>query len=246
MQSDTRTKALRVPTSKRRVALGVSILLPLVAIILVAGVTGFFAPHFGAEPGRKFRAAIVIRDDVTAFQKWGTRAFTLGQLGANYDHVDYFTQSRDSQKQKEFVAALEAALGRYEAVDLFLLAHTNSYVEWVQSIDRKRRTKIRLVDNTGCWGAQQSEDWLDAGADVYVGHPGRSESPVFYIYFLRRWLRGMPIDDAVTASNENTRSVLATTGGLMYRGRSFDRAWGATRATISGVKDLSISRGVSP
>ena len=61
-----------------------------------------------------------------------------------------------------------------------------------------------------------------SGADVYVGHSGRSESPVFYVYFLRRWLRGVPIADAVAASNENTRTVLATTGGLMYRGRPFD------------------------
>lgn len=231
------------PPLTGRLALLVSILLPIAAIVAVAVVTASFAPPLGPQLGRESRAALAIRDDVTPFQKWGTRTFTYGQLAANYDRVDYFTQGFDDPKSVEFVAALEAALRGYDVVDVFLLAHSNSYVAWLNSIAPELRRKIRLVYNTGCWGGGQGQSWIEAGADAYVGHVGRSESPIFYVYFLRHWIRGVTIDKAVRESNDATYDVLALTGGLLYRGRPLEDAWQATQAVVFGDCQVNITTG---
>lgn len=154
------------------------------------------------EPGPRTRAAVALRDHVIPFQKWGTKLFTVPHLEEGYDHVAYLTQSGPGDKRDEVVAALEQALTRYDVVDLFLLAHGNRFVEWVEAIDPALRARLRLVYNTGCGGARQAEEWLAVGADVYVGHPAiQSISPAFYLFFLRRWTRGWPLVESVEAAN---------------------------------------------
>ncbi len=154
------------------------------------------------------RAAIAIRDDVIPFQKFGTRIFTEPLLERGYDEVHYFTERAWGQQHGPFVDALRGALSRHSRVDVFLLAHSNSYLSWVQEIEPDLRARIRLVYNTGCQDARQSQGWIEAGADTYVGHPGLSASPVFYFYFLRRWARGQPLEVARAASNARMRILL--------------------------------------
>lgn len=168
--------------------------------VVVAASDRLFPPP-GTAPGREQRAVVAIRDNVTPFQKWGTELFTWYCLNRHYGAVWYFTQSKRGDQEEEFVACLNQALERYPRVDLFLLAHTNNYLNWVARLPQERRKRLGFVYNTGCYNLPQGPDWLKLGAKTYVGHPGQSSSEVFYYFFLRRWAHGYPIERAMHESN---------------------------------------------
>ncbi|HNR37251.1 MAG TPA: hypothetical protein PKO36_18905 [Candidatus Hydrogenedentes bacterium] len=217
-----------------RYAAAVATGLALASFALVYTFLGDGILQDGAVPeGREHRAALAIRDDVTPFQKWGTMLFTLRYLTRHYDHAWYFTQSRKDDKKEAFLAALDHALRRYRAVDLFLLAHTNQYVDWVKSLPDDHRRRLRLVYNTGCHNLPQGRHWLDLGAKIYVGHPGESTSPVFYFYFLRRWTHGDSIRKAVEESNilawRKFRQVEAATFGRLNAESFVRESWASCR-----------------
>jgi hypothetical protein len=225
-----------VSPDRRRLALVATPLLAALALALVMA-AGDRPLARRREPGRaRTRAAIALRDHVIPFQKWGTRLFTLPLLEEAYNDVVYLTQERPGDKRAELVAALERALADHDDVDLFLLAHGNRFVDWVAAIDPALRARLRLVYNTGCGGAGQADDWLAAGADVYVGHAApQSMSPAFYFYFLRRWARGWTLDEAVGAANRAAAlrlSWFGMTGGPFEAG-----------AEIFGPRELWLGAG---
>ncbi len=193
---------------KKRTAAVIALLLPCVAYGAVVLLTDrIFCPG-RVLPGRERRAAVAIRDNVTAFEKWGSKQFTWPYLSAGYDAVWYFTQTSAEGSKDAFVRQLQDALGRYPEVDLYLLAHHNRYVKWVAQLPAATRSHLRLVYNTGCRDLRQGAEWLDLGASAYVGHPGKSMSPVFYFFFLRRWTRGYTLGEAVNEANRLMRVEL--------------------------------------
>ncbi len=183
-------------------AMAVSLILPCVlyaAIIAAAGDRIF--PFSKVPPGREYRAALAIRDDVIPFFKWGTLLFTKRHLQKFYGASWYFTQARRGDGEAEFVAALTEALEHYPAVDLYLLAHTNKYLNWLEPLPETLRRRLRFVYNTGCHNQGQGQDWLALGADTYIGHPGKSQSPFFYFFLLRHWLHGASLGEALEIGN---------------------------------------------
>lgn len=198
---------------RRRLALALTPLLALAALALVVAVGDRPLVRRRSLATGTSRAAVAIRDHVIPFQKWGTKLFTLPHLEDGYDKVYYLTQDGYGDKRVELAAAVEEACRRYDQVDIFLLAHGNRFVDWIAGVDPALRRKIRLVYNTGCGGASQAEMWLAAGADAYVGHPAlHSLSPAFYFYFLRRWVRGYPLAEAVADANAAAARVLDWVG----------------------------------
>lgn len=194
---------------RRRLALVVTPLLAACALAVV--VTVGDRPVFeqrSLDTGTS-RAAVAIRDHVIPFQKWGTKLFTLPHLEDGYDRVYYLTQAGYGDQRFELEHAVEDALRHHDQVDIFLLAHGNRFVDWIADIDPALRQKLRLVYNTGCGGANQGFMWLAAGADAYVGHPAlQSMSPAFYFFFLRRWVRGYSLDQAVAEANQAAARTL--------------------------------------
>ncbi len=224
------------PPDRRRLALVATPLLAALALSLVVA-AGDRPLLRRREPGRaRTRAAIALRDHVIPFQKWGTRLFTLPLLEEAYDDVVYLTEDGPGDKRAELVSALERALADHDDVHLFLLAHGNRVVDRVAAIDPALRARLRLVYNTGCSGALQADEWRAAGADVYVGHAApQSMSPVFYLYFLRRWARGWTLDEAVGAANRAAAERLSWLG--MASG-PFDAS-----AEIFGPRELWLGAG---
>lgn len=157
-------------------------------------------PLFGSGK-KKTWGAIAIRDNVNAFQKTGTALFTRNYL-RRYASSYYYTQDRAEEHRGAFVSKLNELLRTCDSVDIFLLAHTNRYYEWVEEIDPLLRKKIHLVYNTGCSGFDQWETWKQLGVSHYVCHKSNvSISPVFYFYFLRRYFKSRSLREAITQSN---------------------------------------------
>jgi hypothetical protein len=198
-QNTQETPLVRMP---RKYALAISLLLPclLYAVsVMIAGDTVFVFTK--SPPGREQRAALAIRDNVIPFYKWGTLLFTRQYLNRYYAESWYFTQNEKGACKDEFIAALSKALDKYPAVDLYLLAHSNKYIEWVESLSEAQRQHIRFVYNTGCHNQSQGETWLALGADAYIGHPGESDSPFFYYHLLRHWTRGETLAESLELGN---------------------------------------------
>jgi hypothetical protein len=230
MTDDRETRSRR-----GRVAAAVALLLPLASL---AAVWTLVERPCWPRPARRTaarRAAVAIRDDVVAFQKWGTRAFTLPYLERGYDRVWYFTSGPGRDGRAELGAAVAEAARSAETVDLFLLAHGNDYVATIEGLDRAATARLRLVYNTGCGDADEATRWRALGADAFVGHVGTSESPVFFVYFLRRWLAGDRLGEAVAASNAATARLLSPVAWA-EGGESVD----GTRAVLDGAADLTI------
>ncbi len=202
---------------KRTTAAFVTLSLAILAYVIVVCLTDKVFWRGTIPPGREQRAAVAIRDDVTPFQKWGSKTFTIPYLKRYYNESWYFTQSSIHDQKEEFLSSLGYALDRYSVVDLYLLAHGNHFIEWVGELDETQRAHLRLVYNTGCRDLSQGPQWLNLGAKAYVGHPGVSASPVFYFYFLRRWTRGHVLRASVDDANHSMEFALVrmnlVTGG---------------------------------
>ena len=230
----------RASRRRRTVAVLAAALLPLAAVGCVVLVSERPLLMLGTAAGREQRGAVAIRDNVTAFQKWGTRAFTVPYLARHYGCSGYFTQEGGDDQKEQFLDCLGRCLTECEAVDLFLLAHSNSYIAWVEELDPSLTRRLRLVYNTGCGDASQAPRWLGVGADAYIGHPGRSESPVFYVYFLRRWTAGWSVEAAASEANRlarrNFQSAQWLTGGKVRA----DVLWRRSGALCFGRTDITI------
>lgn len=150
----------------------------------------------------------------------------------------------ERDRKAELVRALRSALKRYEAVDLFLLAHGNRYVDAVREVEPELRARLRLVYNTGCDDASQGEEWLALGAQAYVAHPGDNLAPIFYWYFLPRWARGGRLSDVVAEANELTRAEILGAPAAWVIGAVSDQEpeyfWRGTEARIFGRTDLRL------
>ena len=161
-----------------------------------------------SPPGRELRTALAIRDPESPFAQWGSFVSTKGYLDRYYSDAKYFTQSKRNDCKEEFISSLDAALLKYPVVDVYILAHTNNYIDWVRDIPEEHRERLRFVYNTGCRNLKQGPDWLKAGAKAYIGHPGTSSSEIFYFYFLRRWTRGHTLCDAMNEGNARMESAM--------------------------------------
>ncbi len=154
--------------------------------------------------------AIAIRDNVIPFQKLGSRLFTIPYLSAKYINYTYFTQYYKEDKREAFKDSLYSYLNKYDSVDIYLLAHTNYYYTWLDTFPRNKLKKIRMVYNTGCGNANQANIWLSMGVSSYIGHTGiKSQSPVFYFFFLRRLLVSNNIKNSVDKANQMTESFFS-------------------------------------
>lgn len=191
--------------SRRALGVTVSTLVSLIALVCLVE-TPFW--RFDAARGKERRAAVAMRGVDPPAVLWVSKVFTLPYLEKYYAQTTYITELPDSDAQQAFVAGLEEALARYETVDVFILAHSNHYEEWLEGIDPGLRQKIRLVYNTGCHNTSTAPAWIEAGATTAVAHPGVSESPIFFFFFLRRWTLGENIDDALAESNRRMRWVV--------------------------------------
>jgi hypothetical protein len=188
-------------------------------------------------------AALAVRDHVVPFQKWGTKMFTLPALEEHYDEVAYFTQRWPRDRTTELLTSLTELLRHHDQVDVFVLAHSNALFFDVASIEPELTRKLRLVYDTGCSDAHQAGEWVALGADVHVGHPGAtSVSPVFYFYFLRRWLRGWSANDAVQEANRKTRARLRWVSPLAESFVGPVDLVESTRAVVHGEGQVSLWR----
>lgn len=225
---------------KRSHAAMVTAAFVILSYVIVVFLTDGVFLSTSPPPGRDRRAAVAIRDNVTPFQKWGSKAFTWPYLSRYYNECWYFTQTDSNNQHESFVTALDDALLRYDDVDVYLLAHDNRFIQWVAQLPLENRTHLRLVYNTGCEDLAQGPEWLKLGARAYVGHPGVSASPVFYVYFLRRWTRGYSLGDAVDASNHSMHAALCRMNILELGRGDPSELYKQSAARIFGDEKLSL------
>lgn len=193
---------------------------------------------YGTPTGR---AALVYRDRENAFFQWGTRIYTEPLLTPHYAEVIYVTERRRGDRARLLTAA-RGLLDRHGQVDVFLAVHGSRGLHH----DFKRlpnRDRLGLVYSTGCADGRFGDRWLQAGADAFVGHDGQwSVSPLFYVYFLRRWIEGHPLADAVAQANAQMRLRLGW-GVRLIAGRAIGESLVAqTTARVDGDTALRIGR----
>lgn len=228
--------------SQRRAFVGTTLAIAT-AFAVVLALTDRPRPSRPATAGRDRRAAFAVRDFVPPFQQWGTRAFTVPTLQSAYGRIDYLTLRAPGDDAKaEFLTRLAALLDAAAEVDLFLLAHTNEFAEWTATLDATRRARIRLVYDTGCFDLRQRDAWLALGAEAFVGHVGNSASSIFYVPFLRAWVRGAALADVVRESNEFTERLLHRVCAIASADPTPLVA--ATRAELAGLAQLTITGGM--
>ena len=146
-------------------------------------------------------AAVALRDAVPRYQQLGTEAFTAPRLEAGYARSWYLTATPENGQHDAFVNALDAATRDYPEVDVFFLAHCNSYFRWVEELAPAQRARIRLVYDTGGGSAANGPAYLRLGVKAFVGHPGGNIAPLFYVKFLPGWLAGQKLPAAGAAAN---------------------------------------------
>ena len=168
--------------------------------------SGFPAAASGADYSQ---AVVAVRDHVPHWQKQATRLFSIPLLQRRYDKMYYLENSDSAEQHRLFVAAIHEALVRYDTVDIFLLAHHNRIINWLNDIDTLALKGIRLVYNCGCGDYDQGKQWKAKGVRYYIGHKGTfSWSPVFYFFFLKRWVNNQSVGDCIRQANKHLRLLL--------------------------------------
>jgi hypothetical protein len=209
-----------------------SLIITIIIISLVFIIVVWFSDKpfaFRKNKDKKYTmAAIAIRDNVIPFQKLGSRLFTIPYLQKKYDHYAYFTQYSEVDKKEAFKDSLYYFLSKYDSVDIYLLAHTNFYYSWLDTFPKNLLKKIHMVYNTGCGNANQAFIWLTMGASSYIGHIGvKSQSPVFYFFFLRRLIFNKQIVNAVDDANIKTEQFFSTFSFLSDKFKQTDMIEGS-------------------
>lgn len=178
--------------------------------------------------------------------------YTSGLFHSYAEHWVYQPRGGDvfgpgyGEMRRRLVRMLE----RRDAVDIYIYAHSNSYVELMEDVPRSLREKVRFVYNSGCDGAAQHRTWLEYGAKAYVGHPGSSCSQLFVMHFQSYWWSGETLHDAVGHANYDVREALVRGRGIVargcrYDGESGDDVFRETAAQLSGDGELRIDSPVS-
>jgi len=222
-------------------ALGVWTLLFLSCFALLSHMTDVPSISLSGRPNRERRAVVAIRDPEKPFMQWGTRLFTWPYLSRHYGRAWLFTQASKEDQKEAIVAAMNEALRSCDSLDLFLLAHSNSFHEWVGILDEElRRKKLRMVYNTGCYNARQGETWLELGAKTYIGHPGNSVSPPFYVFYTRRWVKGSTVRDAFDEGNALAKRLFDRLERVMPSKIDSDKVWQTSHAILFGAGEMSI------
>ena len=206
-------------------------ILGVVALLSMAAV-----PTTTVRAKRPCATAIALRDRVPFEQMLGTKAFSVPLLAAGYDSYIYLEATADDDGRGRLLAALAAARAESDgegcSVDLFLLAHGDEFVSWVEDMPAAQVPPLRLVYDTGAGDARQGPRWLALGARSFVGHPGANLAPVFYAFFLPTWIGGAPIGDVVSESNRRAFAVIV--GARPYLGEQTGALWRGTRAELFG------------
>ena len=187
------------------------------AILLATNLAAMALTDFSFVKGKSKKtystAAIAVRDDVVTWQKTATKLFTKPYLKKLYEDFIYLEEKNITSQEEKFVYGLTQLLISHDSVDVYLLAHGNSMIEWVQRIESNLTKKIRLVYNCGCDNARQNAGWKSLGVKYYLAHKGgKSLSPVFYYFFIRRRVDGRSLEKSITAANRHTRLLLACIG----------------------------------
>ena len=87
---------------------------------------------------------------------------------------------------------------RYPAVDLYLLAHSNKYVSWVEPLPETLRRRIRFVYNTGCHNQKQGR--TGSRARTPISAIRRESIPFFYFFCYGTGSTGPPGRAAITGN----------------------------------------------
>lgn len=194
---------------RKVLAISIPILFFTASLWLIAWIADGLMLRNAKEVPRSKRAVLAIRDSVPSYEQFGTEIFTEPYLNAYYDESYFFTQKGRNDQKELILESLKRLTTNYDCVDIFILAHTNPYLYWFETLPKNLRQKIRLVYNTGCQNADQGERWLKLGTKAYIGHKGKTSlSPFFYVYFLRRWVSGHRLNIAVKESNKIARDEI--------------------------------------
>lgn len=203
------------PPDRRRLALFGTLAVALISVLVV--VVGGDQPRWRTEGvgDSTTRGAVAYRDQENAFFQWGTELYMVPLLEGAYAEVAYVTQ-RGPEDLRRLTQAIEAMLGRHTVVDLFLAVHGARTLPYLMAdIDPALRARLRLVYSTGCGDGHIGHWWLEMGADTFVGHHGQfSVSPVFLVYFLRRWSEGLSVAEATQVANGQTANRLGLVDAL--------------------------------
>jgi hypothetical protein len=185
---------------------------PLLLVAVLAGVAHADDPFAGdARPAReRDTAAFAVVNNPPAIVNEATKSFIQPLLDSYEESavLDDGAPAGGGERLRQFAARLRRALERRRAVDLFVLAHTNVYYGLVAAIPVELRRKIRLVYDSGCFGATlAARAWRRHGAQAVVAHRGESCSPLFVNRFRTYWWGGLPAGAAVARANRDLERV---------------------------------------
>jgi hypothetical protein len=185
---------------------------PLLFVAMLAGAAHADDPFAGDRRPMRERdtAAFAVVNNPPAIVNEATKSF-IQPLLDSYEESAVLVDSAPiggGAQLPQFAARLRRALERRRAVDLFLLAHTNFYWGLLGGIPVELRRKIRLVYDSGCFGAWLAKEWRRRGAQAVVAHRGESCSPLFINRFRTYWWAGLSVGAAVARANHDLERVL--------------------------------------
>lgn len=180
------------------------------------------------------------RDLQVGVLTWVTGGYVDSHFGTYDALYVYDPNNGDDYPSERFLEDLVRELRLREAVDIFVLAHSNSYYELIARVPAELRPRIRLVYNTGCGDWSDADRWSRLGVGSYVGHEGTSCSPVFMDGFLEAWNRGRTLEESVDFGNDLAESfILESAFGGFCPGATREEAREATRASFVGPGGLT-------
>lgn len=136
--------------------------------------------------------------------------------------IDRRVRRLRSNRRTSLLRSLQHLIQRCDVIDLYFL--TDNGENWIDFLERYAprevlHSKLRLVYDSRHGCERCAADWREIGAKLFVAHPYLEEGsrprflPQFHVPFLRRWLSGFSLGEAVADANRRVH---------LFGGHDFD------------------------
>jgi len=143
-------------------------------------------------------------------------------VNAKYDKVIWMLSGKWDDHQID--NAWRELFTKYKVIDYFSYVHTGDEFDHFPSpevLKLKRPGQLRLVYTTACYSEDSREFVENHGAAAAIGHKALSDSTLFSMSFVRKWVKGNTLKNSITKSYRRGKRLLKFLGPMELREHLF-------------------------
>jgi hypothetical protein len=187
---------------------------PMIRLLLLILIS---TPVFAKVEKRERAAVFAINTGVSAVDRIA-KSMVAPWVNSSYDKVVWMLSGDFDNAMID--QRWEKLIKKYKTIDYFSYVHTGGHHDHAASYTLMKSMKpgqLRLVYTTACHSGDVREFVETYNAGVAIGHRGNSDSTLFSMSFVRKWVKGNSIQKSMKMSYARGSRILKYLGPLELR-----------------------------